>query len=300
MSLNKNQQNIINGITIAGLIIFAILWFVGYRQINMLNQNILTEQETRVALEDSIKGLNIRTIADQLFIVGNYDSASYYYQMYQNYDPELGNLFRQRMNLIENSEQSKLQRELSSKEMEYKLSFMRKKNNEFETKIAELEENYEKQNQELIIVRKEKLALRDSIIVIRASAKAKIESASDTLVFVSSSGNKVRYHGQVANNRANGIGSGFWSTGGYYHGEWKNNMRHGEGFYIWKEGHKYKGTFVDDIRDGYGVYHWPNGEYYEGNWKDNKRNGQGTLYNSEGFIKFSGFWEEDKPVNSSN
>ncbi|MFN3918501.1 MAG: hypothetical protein ACK4K0_12295 [Flavobacteriales bacterium] len=300
MKLSIAQARLVIYITVALLIVFCGLWFSGKRQIKTLAETIGSEKLIQLTLEDSIQGLNIRTKADQFFILGNYDSAAYYYKQYQKYDPELGDLFRQRMDLIENSEQSDLQRDLSRQELEYKIAFLEKTIHESSFQIAQLDSMITNQNASLALARKEKAALNDSIIVLRAAAKTSPEKTSDTLVFVVSSGNKVRYYGQVSNNRANGVGSGFWSTGGYYHGEWKNNQRHGEGFYIWKEGHKYKGTFVNDIRDGYGIYRWPDGEYYEGDWKDNKRNGKGTLYNSDGFIKYSGAWLDDKPVNGSN
>lgn len=118
---------------------------------------------------------------------------------------------------------------------------------------------------------------------------------SDTLTFVVSTGNRIRYMGQIAKGRANGTGSGFWPTGGYYHGEWRDNQRHGKGLYIWKEGDRYLGQFKSDLRAGTGTYFWTNGERYEGEWKNNQRSGTGTLYAADGSVKFSGKWVDDKP-----
>jgi len=118
---------------------------------------------------------------------------------------------------------------------------------------------------------------------------------ADTLTFVVSTGNRIRYMGQIAKGRANGTGSGFWPTGGYYHGEWRDNQRHGRGLYLWKEGDKYSGQFKNDQRAGTGTYFWTNGERYEGQWKNNQRSGAGTLYAADGTVKFSGQWVDDKP-----
>jgi hypothetical protein len=126
------------------------------------------------------------------------------------------------------------------------------------------------------------------------SANLEIQKA-DTLTFLVSTGNRIRYMGQIRSGKANGTGSGFWPTGGYYHGEWRNNQRHGQGLYIWKEGHRYIGQFNNDQREGEGTYLWTNGERYVGQWKNNQRSGNGILYGSDGAIKFSGRWVDDKP-----
>jgi hypothetical protein len=117
----------------------------------------------------------------------------------------------------------------------------------------------------------------------------------DTLSFSSNKNYKIRYFGQVSGAKANGTGSGNWSTGGYYHGEWKNNLRHGKGVYYWSDGDKYVGEYVNDIRQGIGTYYWKNGEKYEGAWKNNQRNGFGTLYDAFGKVKFKGEWANDQP-----
>jgi hypothetical protein len=118
----------------------------------------------------------------------------------------------------------------------------------------------------------------------------------DTLVFKVSTGYIIRYFGKVNKGMANGEGSGFWPSGGYYHGEWRDNARHGKGKYTWKEGHIYIGDFVNDKRTGKGTYIWSHGERYEGSWSNNLRHGHGVLYHPDGQVKFSGNWENDRPV----
>lgn len=118
----------------------------------------------------------------------------------------------------------------------------------------------------------------------------------DTLMFKVSTGYIIRYFGKVNKGMANGEGSGFWPSGGYYHGEWRDNARHGKGKYTWKEGHIYMGDFVNDKRTGKGTYIWSHGERYEGSWNNNLRHGHGVLYHPDGQVKFSGNWENDRPV----
>ena len=67
--------------------------------------------------------------------------------------------------------------------------------------------------------------------------------------------------------------------GGY--GVWQNDRT--------KE--KYKGHYTNDKKTGYGVYEWNNGWVYKGSFDNDFRNGYGVLYDSEGHIKYKGFWE---------
>jgi hypothetical protein len=168
----------------------------------------------------------------------------------------------------------------------FKLDSLLNNQNDYLNKLA-----YEKKNVDSLL--KKQNVLKDSLQYM--SKKLNTESL-DTLNFVSSTGNTVKYYGKVSKGKANGKGVGFWSTGGYYYGEWKSNFRHGKGLYLWKNGDKYYGDFFDDKREGEGSYQWYQGERYEGTWSNNQRSGVGTLYNSDGSVKFSGKWSEDKPV----
>lgn len=44
-------------------------------------------------------------------------------------------------------------------------------------------------------------------------------------------------------NKANGIGSCHFNTGGFYYGEWRNNIIHGVGIYFFNVGGYIKGEF---------------------------------------------------------
>jgi len=107
----------------------------------------------------------------------------------------------------------------------------------------------------------------------------------------------VHYLGEIKNGKANGGGTGIWSTGSMYRGSWKDNNRHGEGTFEWVDGVKYTGTYKDDKRHGEGTYSWPSGERYEGDWKNDVREGYGILYDQDGNIRYKGNWQNDKPAN---
>ncbi|MBT8184847.1 MAG: hypothetical protein KJN76_08395 [Eudoraea sp.] len=121
------------------------------------------------------------------------------------------------------------------------------------------------------------------------------KSSGTYLTFKSSKGSDMHYVGNVANNKANGLGLALLSTGSRYEGEWKNNLRHGEGSFFWPDGQYYVGSFKNDKRNGKGTYHWENGEKFVGLWKDDQRNGEGTFYSKDGKV-ISGFWKDDTLV----
>jgi len=136
------------------------------------------------------------------------------------------------------------------------------------------------------------------IQVVRLKKQLQQRSFGEYLKFESKKGNQMHYVGQVKNHKANGIGIALLDTGSRYEGEWYNNERHGEGSFYWSDGQYYTGAYQNDKRNGLGTYHWPNGEKYVGFWKDDKRNGKGDFYNADGDIITSGFWENDKLVES--
>jgi len=115
------------------------------------------------------------------------------------------------------------------------------------------------------------------------------------LSFSNDNDNKIRYLGEVKNEKANGGGVGIWDTGSIYKGDWKDNKRHGQGVFEWADGQKYEGNFNNDIRTGEGKYFWPSGEKYVGEFDNNRINGQGKLYDPDGKIKYEGEWKNGKP-----
>lgn len=107
-------------------------------------------------------------------------------------------------------------------------------------------------------------------------------------------GIKLRYIGETENKRPEGLGVGFYNSGGYYIGMWKDGKRHGSGEYHWKNGDKYIGEYVNDKRNGHGEYVYSNGYKYKGNWRDDLREGYGELIDDEGKVLVKGIWKNDK------
>jgi hypothetical protein len=135
------------------------------------------------------------------------------------------------------------------------------------------------QQEELVRIRSELSQIRKRAVLRFASEKK---------------GDSVIYLGEVENGKANGEGTGVWSTGSVYEGQWKNNLRHGRGIFNWADGEFYEGNYMNDLRDGFGVYHWKNGQRWEGQWKGDMRHGAGTLYEANGKVRVKGNWEADK------
>ncbi|CAD8170429.1 unnamed protein product [Paramecium octaurelia] len=83
------------------------------------------------------------------------------------------------------------------------------------------------------------------------------------------------YWGQVKLNKANGIGSCHFNTGGFYYGEWKNNLMNGMGIYFFNIGGYIKGEFQDGKANGYCELCYQNGQLYLGTFKEGKQQGLG-------------------------
>lgn len=116
------------------------------------------------------------------------------------------------------------------------------------------------------------------------------------LEFKTSRGNSVYYVGDVKDGKANGYGSGSFSTGSIYVGTWKDNRKHGAGRYTWKDGSIYDGEYENDYRNGVGTYFFTTGEKYVGEWVNDKREGKGTLYDKKGEVLLDGIWKNDEFV----
>lgn len=152
--------------------------------------------------------------------------------------------------------------------------------------VEELREKYLLQSAELELVKKEldltkrqANQLMNRVVEINLNLKENLQ---------------LRYIGEVENKRPEGLGVGFYSTGGYYIGQWKEGMRHGLGEYVWKNGDRYKGEFVNDKRHGEGEYIYSNGYRYRGGWRDDLRDGYGELLDDENKIVAKGIWKNDK------
>lgn len=98
----------------------------------------------------------------------------------------------------------------------------------------------------------------------------------------------VRYVGMWSNNKKNGPGIFYYSSGAVYQGNFLNDLRHGKGKIVFHGGssieESYEGDWVEDGWHGHGIYRYRNdeGTVYEGDWVKGVRHGQGKLTYKDG------------------
>ncbi|KFD40094.1 phosphatidylinositol 4-phosphate 5-kinase [Schleiferia thermophila str. Yellowstone] len=286
--MDMKQKNSTKLLTLLALLIFLVVNI--YQHIHY--KNLLQKSElTYDSVVFELKVAKLKMNADEFFYNGEVDNAL---KIYGEIDSLTGsNLVVEKRAWMEKTQNLARLEAMNSESLVKSYSKALREIDSLKTQLSALK--YTSNNTTFLIdslLQVQKKCIRDSLEEYTQNKKSK---QYDTLNFVSSTGNLVRYFGEVNNNKANGRGVGIWSTGGYYYGFWKNNFRHGKGVYIWKNGDKYDGDFYDDQREGYGIYYWTSGEKYVGNWKKNMRSGHGTLYGPDGKVKYSGNWSEDKP-----
>ncbi|MGY6562817.1 MAG: MORN repeat-containing protein [Luteibaculaceae bacterium] len=288
------KNNLFVVLTVLLVVASGYLFYYYAEKIEKLEDTIENNSDLVTSYESQVRAYKLKNIADSLFIRGNFDEAFVYYKQFDELQINSESMEAHRRAVLMDVGNRDSSYRLNGERLRYRVAALTKKLDSLQNKVSFKDSALtfkDKENRRLTNLIS---AQRDSVN--RLARRLQIPK-QDTLTFMASTGNMVRYHGFVDKNKANGTGSGFWSTGGFYYGEWKNNMRHGKGMYIWKEGHRYDGDFYMDKRQGYGVYRWLNGEKYEGQWKDNVREGNGTLFSSDGSIKYTGVWIQDKPKN---
>lgn len=144
-------------------------------------------------------------------------------------------------------------------------------------------------NVEIDLLRSEIEQLRRKVQQVDHKSKEVVITLPDNI--------KLRYIGEIENNKPEGLGVGFYSTGGYYIGQWKDGQRHGQGEYFWSNGDRYKGEYVQDQRHGEGIYFYNNGYRYRGSWRNDLREGYGELLDDEDRILAKGNWKNNKLEN---
>ncbi len=279
------------------ILLSVVLAFSIYTYVEKSALSVTVENQRKVIdnHEAVIEKYLLKEEADSLFFGGKLNEA---FDKYKYLDKNFKSNFEQtRINWVNNLDEleaSSIQLTLQLKEEleQYKLV-----NDKSAQLIFVHESEIESLKSKSASTEKLLYKQRDSLLSNFEKERKKLLSNrdSDTLSFKSSKNHLVRFYGQMSNNKANGIGSATWSTGGYYFGMWKDNMRNGNGLYCWKDGECYEGEFLNDKRNGIGKYLWNDGSKYEGSWKNDQRNGFGTLYDSSGKVKFKGEWENDAP-----
>jgi len=230
--------------------------------------------------------------ADELFISGRYDSAmAIYPEVIEKLD--MSEVLRSRDHAIQ--KHIALMDELQRKDNEgyLRLVEMREK---YDSQVGATRSEYEQRMDSALGALSEKLVNLKSQLE-TADQKLSRQPKHNSLVFYSKSGTRTTYFGEVLNNKANGQGVGYYSTGNAYIGPWKDNLKHGEGGkFMWLGGESYEGDYEQDRRSGQGTYYWSNGDRYTGAWSNDKQNGIGTLFDSDGNIKIKGEWKDGELI----
>lgn len=275
---------------IAFLLLFSNLFYT----IKLHYENELIEEELNLALDENIslmkekETMRKKSKADDLLIEGRFDVAFDLYRQLvkeENYKDILQNRgqfinnyndLRQRANedLVIVKVDSSAERSLTNK-----IETLKAAHN---STLDSLTDIFKNKLQELKADLKNKPTLKE-------------------LSFYSIHGTKTTYFGEVANNKANGEGMGYYRSGNVYIGTWKNNLKESKsGTYYFLNGDRYEGNYLKDRREGKGTYFWASGDRYEGEWSDDKRNGYGVLYGSDNKVKMKGTWKDDELVQPDN
>ncbi|MGE0830760.1 MAG: hypothetical protein AB7O04_15605, partial [Hyphomonadaceae bacterium] len=91
--------------------------------------------------------------------------------------------------------------------------------------------------------------------------------------------------------KANNTGGGL-----RYEGEWANDKYEGLGIYMWRDSTRYAGELSNGAWSGYGVYTFDDDRKYEGQWVNNMYEGYGVLWNGDGTVSQAGRWSQNSLV----
>lgn len=288
MQTVKKISLILSPIIIIGCLV--AIFFINKRK-NAFKEETQAKTEQLENLQKQSELYREKSMADELFIAGEYDKAMEIYLAIED-SIEDNSFMKSRKATI--ARFNSLRSELDSTQ-NMSSSQLANMEREMDNKISEIEEDYKDKIEELNKEYSTKIASLNRTI---DQKERQIQNKAELgrLTFYNANGTKIAYFGEVKFGKANGEGVGHYSSNSVYDGDWKNNMKHGKGTYKWVDGHKYVGEYQNDKREGEGTYFWNTGEKYEGEWKNDKRNGQGTLYDKDGNVKLEGQWKNDELV----
>ncbi len=292
MSSTKNNSNrlLISSLIICILILATTSIIYFSKNKTAIERDANKEEEIDV-LANKMDSLNQKSVADELFINGYYDSAMQVYitTAPHSYSDEF---ISKRRRIVEQMQDFRLsllmQVDSAQSQSEFRQSLL-------EMKTAVMEEEFALRTDSLYQTMKGEINDLQTELNQKNNQLSK-SSNLGRLSFYNSKGTKINYFGEVENGKANGEGIGNHATGSVYDGEWKNNQKHGKGTYKWAEGEVYKGEFENDKISGTGTYYWVNGDKYEGEWSNNQRNGIGILYDKDNKVVLNGIWKDDEFV----
>ncbi len=294
-SIKKNSNRLLLSSLIISILILATISIIYFSKNKEANEkHALNEQKINL-LENKMDSLSQKSIADELFINGHYDSAM---QAYEKISTEnYGDTFiSNRIKIIDQMRDFRLSLRMQVDSAQTQSEF---RQTLLEMKTAAIEDEFAKKTDSLYKAMNKEI---DNLKTELKQKKQQLAKSSNVsrLSFYNSKGTKINYFGEVENGKANGEGIGNHATGSVYDGEWKNNQKHGKGTYKWAEGEVYKGEFENDKLKGTGTYYWVNGDRYEGEWANNQRNGIGTLYDKDNKVVLKGVWKDDEFVQAVN
>jgi len=103
------------------------------------------------------------------------------------------------------------------------------------------------------------------------------------------------YSGGWINNKKEGYGANFYSSGNRYEGEWYEGERSGWGRMSYTDGSVYEGEWLNDKRNGLGLHILEDGNRYEGNWYNDLKHGDGKFFYLNKGQLYAGTWVEGTP-----
>lgn len=269
----------------AGIIVVAAI-SVGWYYSNY--QQHKTELSS---LLSTIKILELKSSADESFIMGEHEDAFYFYRQL---DSLTGDSLASRRSTVVNSNSSSSDSNkilTLSRKLEQTTALL-KKYQEREIIVNNKPNESEIDTEEEF--KQEILSLRQKLLTAQKEIES-LKSNHGVIRFTSTKNGSVTYIGDLRNGKADGTGFGLWSTGSSYEGSWQNNLRHGKGVFQWADGEKYDGDYANDQRHGFGVYTAKAGKY-EGQWLNDMRHGEGRVFEANGKLKVHGVWEKDKLI----
>lgn len=294
-SIKKNSNRLLLSTLIISLLILATISIIYFSKNKEAKERFASNEQKINILESKMDSLSQKSMADELFINGYYDSAMQAYEKIstENYsDTFISN----RKKIIDQMRDFRLslrmQVDSAQSQSEFRQTLL-------EMKTAAIEDEFAKKTDSLYKAMNKEIDNLNTELKQKNQQLAK-SSNVNRLSFYNSKGTKINYFGEVENGKANGEGIGNHATGSVYDGEWKNNQKHGKGTYKWAEGEVYKGEFENDKIKGSGTYYWVNGDRYEGEWANNQRNGMGTLYDKDNKVVLKGVWKDDEFVEAVN
>ncbi|MCC5930622.1 MAG: hypothetical protein JJU28_15355 [Cyclobacteriaceae bacterium] len=292
--MNIDNRNIL--IILLSLALIGVVSLSAHKRKLYLNKYFLASNDLSLK-SDSLEFYRALSMADELFISNNMDSAFYWY-----------NLMSEKYNL-DYLIRSRLEKDSIRKKLIGDVDFFKSTNFVIDSTLRATIEVYEKMLDDNLILSSKiediEYLYFDSLLFLKNHYLSLEQKLKDEMVESlkileipyenDKKGSVIFYIGQRDNSEnANGYGVGFWPTGGVYKGFWYDNLRHGNGKYVWKDGEYYEGEYLMDQRHGKGKYTWKNGEYYIGEWEQGRRHGFGSIYYPNGKVKYEGVWVEDR------